>query len=200
MGGMPASETIWTELAPPLRKFIRRRVRDEHTAEDLLQDVLLKAQANLSTAPEGERLSAWLFQIARNTIIDHYRSPRSRTAAALEETNEPVTEADDDDLTGELSGCLRPMILKLPEPYRQALILADHDGLTQQAIAEQLGLSLPGVKSRVQRARRMLREMMIDCCAVKTDRSGRVVDHHATTKSRQYCGDAPGSCGDPNRE
>jgi RNA polymerase sigma-70 factor (ECF subfamily) len=195
---MPPANAIWSDLAPPLRKFIRRRVRDEHTADDLLQDVLLKAQTNLAAAPPAERLSAWLFQIARNTIIDHYRSPQNRPSPATDESLDPPApdDAPDDDLTHELTGCLAPMIDKLPEPYREALTLADRDGLTQQAIASRLGLSLPGAKSRVQRARKLLRDRMVDCCAVQLDRTGRVLDHHPTPKSKDYCGGAPGSCCD----
>jgi RNA polymerase sigma-70 factor (ECF subfamily) len=193
---MSPRDTLWTDLAVPLRKFIRKRVRDAHTADDLLQDVLLKAQTNIANAPPAERIGAWLFQIARNTIIDHYRSPRSRPA--VDETIDPPAPIDevDEDLTHELSGCLAPMIDKLPEPYREALTLADREGLTQQAIAERLGLSLPGAKSRVQRSRKMLRDRMVDCCAVRLDRTGRVVDHHPTDKSQHYCGGAPGSCCD----
>jgi RNA polymerase sigma-70 factor (ECF subfamily) len=196
---MGTRDTIWAELSGPLGKFIRRRVRDEHVAEDLLQDVMVKAQANIASAPEGERLGAWLFQIARNRVIDYYRSPKSRDVVGLGEEPAVGVEEEDADLTGELVGCLAPMIGKLPEPYREALVLADREGMTQGAVAERLGLSVPGAKSRVQRARRMLREMMVDCCAVETDRSGRVVDHHRTGKSEGYCGGAPGSCCDPGK-
>lgn len=194
------TDQLWTQMTRPLQAFIRRRVRDEHLADDLVQEVLLKVQKNLDSAPEGQKLAAWMFQIARNTITDHYRSPRSRRGADLDAVPEPAAEETEEDATAELSGCLRPMIAKLPEPYRQALELTEYEGLTQQQLADRLGLSLPGAKSRVQRARQQLREMFVDCCAVQTDRSGRVVDHHRTDKSDQYCGEAPGSCCDPARD
>lgn len=197
---MANNPEVWTEMAGPLKTFVRRRVRDEHAADDLVQDVLLKAQANIAGAPEGERLSAWLFQIARNTVIDYYRSARRRERSPEDGVVELATEEGEEDLTTDLTGCLRPMVEKLPEPYREALKLADQQGMTQQAIADRLGISLPGAKSRVQRARRMLREMMVDCCAVKTDRNGQIIDHRRTDRAGQYCGDEPGTCGDPNRE
>lgn len=67
---MSAQNDVWAEVARPIGAFIRRRVRDAHAAEDLLQDVMVKAQTHIADAPEGERLAAWLYQIARNRVID----------------------------------------------------------------------------------------------------------------------------------
>src|SRR4051794_1628472 len=90
---MTTNAEFWAEMVEPLRRFIRRRVRDEHVAADLAQDVLLKAHTGLATAPEDGRLAAWLFQIARNTVIDFYRSPRSRGHVPLDDVDEPPSPA-----------------------------------------------------------------------------------------------------------
>ena len=96
-----------------------------------------------------------------------------------------------------LASCLRRMVEQLPEPYREAMKLADFDGVPQQAIADRMGISLSGAKSRVQRGRQQLREMISDCCKVERDVRGNVLNHETTERSRHYCGDEDGSaqCG-----
>jgi RNA polymerase sigma-70 factor, ECF subfamily len=79
------------------------------------------------------------------------------------------------------------MIEHLPEPYRQAMKLADLEGVPQQQIADGAGISLSAAKSRVQRARQMLREMVLDCCKVEQDARGNVVDYHTTPNTGRYC-------------
>jgi RNA polymerase sigma-70 factor (ECF subfamily) len=58
----------------------------------------------------------------------------------------------------------------LPEPYSQALILTEYEGLSQKEMAERLGISFSGAKSRVQRARRKLRDLLLQCCHFELDR------------------------------
>jgi RNA polymerase sigma-70 factor (ECF subfamily) len=89
------------------------------------------------------------------------------------------------------------MIERLPEPYREAMKLADFAGTSQQEIADRAGISLSGAKSRVQRARHLLREMILDCCRVEHDIRGNVVDYETTDRSSRYCGDEGGNprCG-----
>lgn len=84
------------------------------------------------------------------------------------------------------------MVELLPKPYREAMRLADFEGLSQQEIADRMGISLSGAKSRVQRARQQLREMILDCCHVERDRRGNVVDYARTDQSSRYCGDRDG--------
>ena len=108
--------------------------------------------------------------IARHAIIDHYRALGRRRempaglAADLEahQSSSTRTTASEDSgqLRRELAGCLRPMIERLSGEYRQAVVLVDLERLTQQAAATQLGLSLSGMKSRVQRGRRQSKGML----------------------------------------
>src|SRR5438132_4413152 len=69
-------ETIWRDFAEPLHGFIRKRVSNEHDAEDVLQQVFVKIQTRLDSLHETEKLQGWLYRIARNAIADHYRARR----------------------------------------------------------------------------------------------------------------------------
>lgn len=190
MASQATLSDLWTKMNVPLRAFIRGRVRDADAADDIAQDVMLKVQRNLTSMPPEERMPAWVFGIARNAIVDHYRARRGRPVPVGAEV-EPAAEAPDERerVTAELAVCLRRMIEHLPEPYRTALQLADIEGLGQQALADRSGISLSAAKSRVQRARRQLREVIIDCCEVETDARGRVVDYEPTARTIRYCGD-----------
>ncbi|MBL8818973.1 MAG: sigma-70 family RNA polymerase sigma factor [Planctomyces sp.] len=184
-------DIFWNEIADRLRFFIRSRIEDSHTADDLVQDVILKAQLNLHSAPM-HKLSAWMFQIARNVIIDHYRSRKHRRAAQLDDET-PIEESETV-IVSELSGCIRPMLARLPDASREALEQTDLGELTQIELAKQLGLSVPGVKSRVQRAREQLRTVLVSCCAPKTGSDGSVVSHGCDCLPPDYCSKKSGKC------
>jgi RNA polymerase sigma-70 factor, ECF subfamily len=149
-------EHIWHEFAAKLGRFIRARVADPATAEDLLQDVFVKIQKRLGQLEDPAKLEGWIYLIARNAIIDHYRTRRETVEvpdtlpAEPEESNAEVEE---------LKAAFRRMIYHLPEPYREAVVLTELNGLTQPALAARLGISLSGAKSRVQRGRAQLRQM-----------------------------------------
>lgn len=159
--------------------------------------MLLKAQKGLATAPTDDRLAAWMFQIARNTVIDYYRSRRSSGAhVALENVEDVPSPTAEVEATTGLTACLRPMIQRLPEPYREALELTEYERLTQQAFAERLGISVSGAKSRVQRGREKLKAMLLDCCRIEQRTDGGIVGVERTERSDAYCDGDPtgGEC------
>jgi RNA polymerase sigma-70 factor (ECF subfamily) len=157
-----------------LYRFVLKRVGDEAAAEDIVQEALVKAYTHRETLKEPSRLRSWLYQIIRHTIIDHYR--RRRPAEPVPDDFLPAAAgAANDQARRELAGCLAPLLDGIPAAYREALRLADLEGVTQQDVAARLGLSLSGAKSRVQRARRMLRDALLTCCRVERDRRGGVV-------------------------
>lgn len=172
----------WAELRGPLLAFIARRTPDRDTAEDILQDVLLRIHRHAAELEHSSAVRAWIFQIARNAITDHYRraavrreQPAGVEVARLEAP--PAIESASVELRSELAACLRPLVQRLPEPYREALVLTDLDGLTQAAAAARLGLSTSGMKSRVQRARAQLRDQLLGCCEIELDRRNRVTGY-----------------------
>jgi RNA polymerase sigma-70 factor (ECF subfamily) len=183
-----ASERIWNDYHARLRGFIAARVDDPAEADDLLQEVFLRIHRHLGTLDADEHLQGWVYSIARNAIVDHYRRRRP-TAELPEDLQAPDDEQDD--VNRELEGCLAPMVAALPEPYHRALRLTELEGLTQRELADMEGLSLSGAKSRVQRGRAMVKAMMLDCCHFEFDRQGRVVDYAGKTGG---CGPRCGSC------
>ena len=171
------TERIWEEFHAPLQQFIRRRVSDEATAEDVLQDVFLKIHQHMETLRDVKKLESWIYQITRNAIIDSYRSSRPTTPLEAEEVLDLPEELPDDDVVSELLPCVRAMVKSLPEVDRQALVLTEYQGLTQKELSERLGLSFSGAKSRVQRARGKLKQQLLECCHFELDWRGHIIDY-----------------------
>ena len=168
-------EGMYEAFNAPLRRFVLGRVPDANVADDVLQEIYLRIHTHIGSLRDCTRLEAWVYQIARHTIVDYYRA--RRPAAALPES---LTAPDDpcvDNAECQLAGSLSAMIDDLPEKYRQALNLTMYEGLTQQETAERLGLSLSGAKSRVQRAREKLKDRLLDCCHFVFDRYGAILDY-----------------------
>ena len=172
------TEQTWEAFHIPLYQFIRRRVADEATAEDLLQEVFLKIHQHEASLKDARRLESWIYQITRNLIIDHYRSHKQSITSLDAASALDLPEAlPDDDIVGELLSCVRAMVLALPDQDRQALILTEYQGLTQKELGERLGLSFSGAKSRVQRAREKLKQELLACCHFELDRRGHILNY-----------------------
>lgn len=171
---------LWKAFGDRLRRFIVKRVRNDHDADDILQDVFAKIQGGLAGLRSQDALEPWLFQVARRAVLDHFRKSRP-----VELRFEPAEETPRPDVTRELASCLAPMLDLLQEPDRDVLRLADLDGLGQKDVAERLGLSLTAAKSRVQRARKRLKDELLDCCRIERDRRGNAL---AYTPRNGACG------------
>jgi RNA polymerase sigma-70 factor, ECF subfamily len=174
---VPSLESLYDHFACCLRAFIRGRVEDEDTAEDILQDVFIRIHAHIHELRDENHLEGWMYSIARRAIIDHYRS-RKVTGELLEDLpDEDPRREEEPDAAMELAGSLREMVEALPEPYREALLLTEFGNLTQVEMAEKLGISLSGAKSRVQRGRQKIKDLLMQCCHFEFDRYGRVVEY-----------------------
>jgi RNA polymerase sigma-70 factor, ECF subfamily len=171
------TERVWETFHAPLQQFIRHRVSDDATAEDLLQDVFLNIHQHVDTLRDVKKLESWIYQVTRNAIIDYYRSIRTTTTLEDPEAMQLAEDLPDEDVISELFPCVRAMVTSLPVQDRQALILTEYQGLTQKELAERLGLSLSGAKSRVQRARAKLKQQLLACCHFELDRRGHVIDY-----------------------
>jgi len=177
---------LWEEFSIPLRKFISKRISNQQDTEDILQDVFLKSNSNIGNLKDKQKLNAWIYSIARNTIIDFYRN--NNTTVVLELTEELMVETDEDfSMNEEISVCLKPMINHLPEKYKQAIILTEYKNITQKELNEQLGISVSGAKSRVQRGRKMLKDMILDCCSLEFDKNGNIIDYKYKTNGCKSC-------------
>ena len=183
------ADALWTDLHERLRGFVGRRIGDPHAADDVAQDVLLRLHRSMGGLRVEDRLDAFAYRIARNAIIDHYRSRASERETPAE-PDDLVThldagadsdqESDGDGARQELARCLAPLIRQLPEPYREALTLTDLGKLSQVEAAQVVGLSIPGMKARVQRARAQVHEALTGCCAVALDDSRHITDVQRT--------------------
>jgi RNA polymerase sigma-70 factor, ECF subfamily len=167
-----------------LHAFIARRVESPDVADDLTQEVLLRLLMNQDGHVENP--TPWLYRVARNAIIDHYRARRSRRRPDPDDPAPPGLAEDpfaDDPQAAqrELAGCLRSLIDQLAEPYRSAITAADLDGHTQTDVAHAAGLSVSGMKSRVQRGRRQLRQLLTECCHVHAGPSGSISGYEPGT-------------------
>lgn len=172
---------MWAEFAGRLRGFLARRVPPGIEADDVLQEVFLRVMRHLPSLRETDRLEAWLFQIARNTLHDAMRTRqrRERRTDALEIDLPAGVEIEDERAAeAELAPCLTPMIARLGNPYRQAIELTSVHGLTQAEAAKRVGVSVSGMKSRVQRARGQLKAMLLRCCEIDVDQRRGVSDFH----------------------
>lgn len=178
------TERVWELLSARLGSFIRSRVRDEQTADDLLQETFLRIHRKLGTLDDEQRLFPWVFQIARNLIADHYRS----RPAALPLTEPPAEDAEPEPSSSNcnevVAGWIPAAIDHLPERYREAVRLYEMEGLSQREVADRLGLSLSGAKSRVQRGRKQLKATLEQCCSFELDRRGNILDWR---QRRQRC-------------
>ena len=172
------TEQAWNAFHAPLQQFIRTRVSDGSTAEDILQEVFLKIHQRIGTLKDVRKLESWVYQITRNTIIDYYRSKEQpRVSLDAPEVLELAEDLPDDDVVSDLFPAVRAMVKSLPEQDRQALVLTEYQGLTQKEYGERLGLSFSGAKSRVQRAREKLKQMLLECCHFELDRRGHIIDY-----------------------
>lgn len=167
----------WAALRKQLCLFICNRTPNGEDAEDILQEVLLRIHANYDSVRDLKKLESWMYQIARHSIIDYYRSSRPES-----ELVEEILVADEEDLPDSAAQDLAPAILQiiqtLPPVYRVALTRVDLEGGSQAEVAESLHVSLSTLKSRVQRGRQMIRANLLACCHFEFDRRGKVLDYY----------------------
>jgi RNA polymerase sigma-70 factor, ECF subfamily len=179
----PATLVLSEELRRELRRFVAYRIGDNAAVEDLVQEIMLRIFRQIGSLRTRERLDAWMYQIARNAISDYYRRGARRelpagSVAELERSLPPQGGPDADNRAErEIARCLKPLSARLKPAYRQAVELVEFDRLPQRVAAERLGVSLSGLKSRVQRARQQLKAMLGDCCAIELDARQHVHDY-----------------------
>ena len=173
--------TDWAELRARLRSFVASRVSsDPSLHDDLVQEILIRLHRGLPRLRDSERLDAFAYQVARNVITDHYRKTQREQPVAPEviEAHAAIDDGNGDDESGEgraqLARCLQPIVEQLDEDYREALLLTDLGDLSQAEAARRLGLSAPGMRSRVQRGRSRLQEALVTCCQVELDAGAQI--------------------------
>lgn len=176
----------WHTLESKLRPFVARRVPSPADADDVLQDLFLRMQKGLPQLREEERFGPWVYQVARSAIAEHHRQMSRHPLPSGQAPDEPATspEPDESAAESELSACISLFVAVLPSPYREALMLTELEGRTQAEAAHLLGLTVSGMKSRVQRGRARLREAFEECCEIALDARGRVISCERRSEGR----------------
>lgn len=153
---------VFTEYREILTRFIRSRVSDISDGDALLSEVLLKIHKHCDKLGEIRNTEAWLITIAKNTITDYFREKQKRQTSSL---HFELAAEEEPDLFRQLEDCVPSLIKKLPAKY--AGPLADHElkGIPQKQLASIYNLSESGLKSRVQRGRKMLKSLFKDYCS-----------------------------------
>jgi len=170
------TKELWSLFNDRLKAFIYSKVKNEAATNDILQEVFLKIHQNIDTLQDKSKVQSWIFQIARNSVTDYFR--KTSKASLPTETIETEEDSSDYSIFNEAVRDMVSMMNRMPPEYCEALCLTELEGLNQKEYAEKIGISYSGAKSRVQRARTILKDMLMDCCHYQFDKYGTVLSIH----------------------
>lgn len=162
---------IWNNHKSHLQNFIKTKIDNDVIVEDILQEVSIKLYDNLNRKTEIKSHKNWLFQVARNSIADYYRKHKKHAELTIDQSEINV---DSSPCVCDLSGFVIQMYL--PEKYSKPLYLSDIEQKSQQEISEILNLSLTATKSRIQRGRKKLKELISECIEISYNKKGQISD------------------------
>jgi len=193
------TKMLWRQFSDQVRGFIKSKVSNDAEAEDVLQDIFIRIHEGIGNLRNEDRVQSWVFGIARRALADFYRKKgkgKEEPAGVEIQTggdDNPAIDLNkyegDHSVHEEVLSWLIPMIDELPEKYGKPLKMADVEEKTQQEVADHFGLSLSGAKSRVQRARQKLGEVLAACCEVEFGDEGRAVAYHKIKEEDDSCED-----------
>ncbi|MBF6168832.1 sigma-70 family RNA polymerase sigma factor [Streptomyces gardneri] len=193
-------DQLWRRFSGDLRAFIARRVSRPEDADDILSIVFLRMARSLDDLREQGRLLGWMYAITRNAITDYYRSAAHRRELPVDAVpDNPSAHGDelesDAAAEKELASCLVPMLAGLPAEQAAAVKMVDLDARTHAAAAGEAGISVSGMKSRVQRGRAALQARLRACCQISQDRTGHVHDYQPRDGACGGAASSDGGCG-----
>lgn len=166
---------IWTTFHKELKAFVLNKTRNSADTDDILQDVFIKIIHNIEKVNQAENLRHYLYGIVRNAINDYFRNKKQIVDSS--EFEEKITEEETQSLNTTIAeGCIKPFINKLPDNYRDALLITEFQDISQKDLAKRLNISYSGAKSRVQRGKEKLKELILNCCAYQSDKYGNLID------------------------
>ncbi|GAA4276208.1 sigma-70 family RNA polymerase sigma factor [Aquimarina mytili] len=165
---------IWIDLNEELFTFILSKVKDEQVAKDVLQDSFIKVISKINQLEDTSKLTSWVYQITRNTIFDYYRKSKLKKIP-IEDIHIPENQNENFEYA-KLSNCINQKIQTLTTKHKEAIILTSFKNYTQKELASLLKISYSGTKSRIQKARDILKDKIKDCPNVTFDKTGKLVD------------------------
>ncbi|KPJ55900.1 hypothetical protein AMJ49_06120 [Parcubacteria bacterium DG_74_2] len=170
-GDEKSLEVLIKSYLKPIYSFVYRHIGDRQEAEDITQEVFLKAWRNFKKFDQDRSFKTWIFTIAKNTSIDYLRKKKTIPFSNFEnekgkntfvETLRDPTSLPDEILKrASMSKVLNSLIQKLSPEYRMLLFLRYNNYFTFREIAEVLGESLNTIKSRHRRALILLKKLLI---------------------------------------
>ena len=182
---------IHKQFHSTLFNYVIHRVKDRDDAADILQEIFIKIAYKIDTLKDEEKLKSWIFTIARNSIIDYYRkNGKTQNHDLTDNLAETTISKEDPDVTKGLDKCLKGFIQKLPEEYKHIIIDSEIKGIKQKDLAEKYAMAYPSVRSRVQRGRKQLKELLLSCCKIEADSRGNILQ----STQKDNCGDVCGTC------
>lgn len=171
-------QKIYETFQRKVHRYLTRLV-GEHEAEDLTQEVFVKVSQALSRFRQESHLSIWVYRIATNTALDRLRRPSFQDAVRERVSDEDATEeraptVEQHLIRREMNECIRGFVENLPVDYRSVVVLSELEELTNQQIAEVLGISLGTVKIRLHRAKARLKKEFSTRCNFYRDEGNRL--------------------------
>lgn len=166
--------TIWIDLNEELYKFILGKIKDEQTSKDIHQEVFLKIQTKIHQLKHTSKLTSWVYQITRNSIVDYFRKANNKNIS-INDLDFPEIDTNNFDYAN-LTNCINQKIENLSSQHKEAIILTSFKNYSQKELAEHLKISYSGTKSRVQKAKEILKKNILDCPNVESDSTGKLID------------------------
>lgn len=164
---------IWDNFSEELKGFILKKVRDQSIADDILQNVFLKIITHWDKISDAKNMQQYIYGITRNAIVDHFR--KTELTTSLDEKSNFFSDEESDLLNATIADCcIRPFVSQLPQKYRQALMKSEFENISQKDLAKQLKISYSGAKSRVQRGKEKLKDLILACCSFPSDKYGNL--------------------------
>lgn len=164
---------IWNTFNHKLLSFIRSKVNNREDAEDLLQEVFIKIYSRLQDLKNEDKLESWIYQITRNAVIDYYRKKKLVYTTMPEFID--ICEKKEDP-PRDFAKCLKAFISQLKKEEQDIINATAINGEKQKEYALRNGEAYSTIKSRLQRARKKLKDLFISCCQLQLDRSGNIID------------------------
>ncbi len=178
------AEIVIAQYQSSLRAFLLSRLRDPSDVDDVLQDALVKTFQNLHTLKDEEKIKPWLFQIAYNAMMDHYRWKKRETSVTADDL---WFDKPNDIAEHAFEGCVEPFLKALPREAGDLLREIELKGVSQKEYAERLGISYSTLKSRVQASRKQMRKLFDQCCDIAIAADGSVLDYSRKSPGCDAC-------------
>lgn len=166
---------IWTDFHKELQGHISKMVKNQTDADDILQEVFIKIIRNGEKVQMAKDIRPYIYGMVRNTIGDYFR--KKHYLSNDFEIPADITEEDEQQLNATIAECcIKPFVNQLPDKYKEALLLTEFQKISQKDLAQKLNISYSGAKSRVQRGKEKLKDIILNCCAFQSDVYGNLTE------------------------